>query len=400
MRESPGAPQGIRKVLVIASCLPPMVSGSSKMMRNLFGAFTRGTAVFLRGNNPMFRFGQEDALVPVEVADLPLLLRRRHFRVNLPKWLEYVWVPAITRRAVGIARREKVGAIFVNYPFGYFLLAGWLASRVTGLPLFVYMHDLWEETSDAAADRIMAKVFERRIMRDAAKVYAITEAAADHYRAKHGIAPGVLPHTVNLKDGEAGPSPAPRREGERLILFTGGVYNMNRDALQALVRTVEGMRIAPGETPIRLLLCTPNDPGPLARMGIAGARTQVRFVDTATAMRLQREADLLYLPLAFDTPWQDEIRTVFPTKAVEYLVSGTPILLHAPAHCYTVQDARRFGWAHVVDTLDQAAIESAIRRLLDDAGMREKLVEGARAAADSRDAEKVAAELRRDLGLA
>jgi len=75
MRESPGAPQGIRKVLVIASCLPPMVSGSSKMMRNLFGAFPRGTAVFLRGNNPMFRLGQEDALVPVEVADLPHLLR-------------------------------------------------------------------------------------------------------------------------------------------------------------------------------------------------------------------------------------------------------------------------------------------------------------------------------------
>jgi len=396
------APAAPRRALVISACLPPMSSGSAKMMRNLLGPFPPSSLVFLRGNNAMFRLGQEDALGPAEVADMPNRLRRRSFRISLPAWLEYLWAPAIGRRAAGVVRRERVVSIFANYPYGYFLVAAWLAARATGIPLHVYMHSLWEETIDNAADRVMARLFEARIFRDAAAVYVPTEAAAAHYRAKHRIEPRILPHAVNLADradAPAGPpDTAPR--GERTVLFTGGVYKMNRDTLQAMVRTVEKMAVAPGEPGIRLLVCAPNDPALLARLGIAGPRTEVRFVDTATAMRLQREADLLYLPLAFDTPWRDEIRTVFPTKAVEYLVSGRPILLHAPADCFTVEDARRWGWAHVVDTIDSAPLEAAIWRLLSDAGLRTALVQGARAAAASRDAKAIAAGLRRDLGLA
>lgn len=371
------------------------------MMRNLLGPIPRESLVLLCGNNAMYPLGQENALGPVEIVDMPNLLRKRQFWIGLPRYLEYLWVPLIAFRAVRVARREKVRAIFANYPFGYFLVAGWLASRVARLPLFVYMHSLWEETVDTAADRTMARLLEGRIFRDAVKVYVPTEEAARHYRAKHGFTPGLLPHAVNLEDGApAAGAPGDRCDPSvRTIVFTGGVYNMNRDALEAMVRAVEGMPIGPGEPEIRFLVCAPNDPATLARLGIAGTRTQVRCVNTATAMRLQREADVLYVPLAFNTPWQDEIRTVFPTKVVEYVMSGTPILLHAPGDCYTVEDARRFGWAHVVATLEPAPLQEAIRRLLADRPLRERLVAGARAAAETRDARKIASELERDLGI-
>lgn len=399
------APVAPRRALVISACLPPMSSGSAKMMRNLLGPFPRGSLVFLRGDNAMFRLGQDDPLGPAEVADMPNALRRRSFRIALPSWLEYLWTPAIARRAAALARREGIVSIFANYPYGYFLVAAWLAARATGIPLHVYMHSLWEETPPSAADRIAARLLEGRIFRDAAAVYVPTEAAAAHYRAKHAVSPRLLPHAVNPADAGPGDTPpvAPgsRAPGApRTILFTGGVYHMNCDALAVMVRTVEKMALAPGEPPVRLLVCAPNDPASLARLGIAGERTEVRTVDTATAMRLQREADLLYLPLAFDTPWRDEIRTVFPTKAVEYLVSGRPILLHAPADCYTVEEAKRLGWAHVVDTLDPSALEAAIRRLFSEGALRDNLARGARAAARSRDAEPIAARLRIDLGLA
>ncbi|MFQ5458069.1 MAG: glycosyltransferase, partial [Myxococcota bacterium] len=120
---------------------------------------------------------------------------------------------------------------------------------------------------------------------------------------------------------------------------------------------------------------------------------------TNEAMRLQREADLLYLPLAFETPWEDEIRTVYPTKAVEYLLSGTPILLHAPPGCYTVEDARRYGWAYVVDTQNPAALGEAVRILLEDTNLRRRLTQSARAAALARDARAIAGGLQADMGL-
>jgi glycosyltransferase involved in cell wall biosynthesis len=167
-----------------------------------------------------------------------------------------------------------------------------------------------------------------------------------------------------------------------------------------MVEALETMAPVSGERPVRLLVCAPNSTRSLDAIGIRGERVEKRTIDTQAAIRLQQEADLLYLPLAFETPWRDEIRTVFPTKAVEYLVSGTPILLHAPGDSYTALEARKLGWAHVVDTLEPIDLQRAVQRLLRDQPLREKLVENARAAARLRDARKIAAGLQKDLGLA
>jgi glycosyltransferase involved in cell wall biosynthesis len=134
-------------------------------------------------------------------------------------------------------------------------------------------------------------------------------------------------------------------------------------------------------------------------IGVAGARVETRTVDSRTAMRLQKECDLLYLPLGFDTPWKDEVRTVYPTKAVEYLVSETPILLHAPGDSYTAHEAREMGWALVVDRQDPAMLQQAIVRLLSDNALREKLRAAARSAAGGRDQKLHRGGPGRDLGV-
>ena len=395
-------PVRTRKVLVTSAVLPPMASGSAKMMRNLLMPFPRESLVLLRANNSLFKLAQDAPLGEAEVVDMPNLLRKRDLRIGISRYLEYLWVPWIARRMARVARRKRVTAIFANYPYGYFLLASWIAARLTGLPLFVYMHSLWEETTDAPCDRWMARLFEGKIFRTAAAVYVPTSFAADHYRRKHGIEPRLLPHAVYLADGlppESAPA-RPRRADICEILFTGGVYNMNRDALRGLVEAVESMERLPDGRDVRLTVCAPNDPAVLASLAIGGRRVDVGHVDTQTAMRMQREADILYLPLAFETPWKDEVRTVYPTKAVEYLVSGTPILLHAPSESYTVHEARDLGWGLVVDRQDPMALQDAVRRLATDRTLSESLVTAARKAAEGRDARRIAADLQRDLGLA
>jgi len=393
---------GIRKVLVVSACLPPMVSGSSKMMRNLLSPFPNESLVLLRGNNPLFSMGQESSLGPAEAVDIPLFLRERKWGFGrFPRFFEYLWVPLLTFRMVRVARRERVSAIFANYPYGYFLLSIWLANRFLKLPLYVYMHSLWEETVDSALDAFMAGLFERRIFTDARAVYAPTDEAIDHYKKKHGIKVRLLPHAVDLEDGapaEAQPPEIPD-EGSPTVVFTGGIYKMNYDAVSAMVKAVETFPPVPGRGDLEMILCTTTPPRSLEAMGIRGSRVDARLVDTQTAMRLQKQADLLYLPLAFETPWVDEIRTVFPTKAVEYFVSGKPILLHGPSECFTVRDARKYGWAYVVDTRDSKALQEAVQRLLTEQSLREKLVANAWAAAARRDARKIAADLQRDMGL-
>ncbi len=370
------------------------------MLRNLLAPFPAGSLVYVRGNNDMFVEAQDAPLGPAVAIDMPNLFRRWAFWIGLSQYLEYLWTPWIAWRMARVARREKVSAVFANYPFGFFLVAAWLAARSLRLPLFVYMHSLWEETTDAPMDRRMARRLEGRIFRSATAVYAPTRFAIDHYMRKHGVEVRLLPHAVNFDDAKPPGEVVPRDEKDpHVILFTGGVYNMNRDALVLMVEVVEKLERLPDGRGVKLVVCAPNDARALTKIGVAGARVETRFVDSRTAMRLQKEADILYLPLAFDTPWKDEVRTVYPTKAVEYLVSGTPILLHAPDDSYTVHEARETGWALVVDRRDPATLRQAIVRLLTDRALREALTAAARSAAENRDAERIAAGLRRDLGL-
>jgi glycosyltransferase involved in cell wall biosynthesis len=71
------------------------------------------------------------------------------------------------------------------------------------------------------------------------------------------------------------------------------------------------------------------------------------------------------------------VRTALPAKTAEYMVSGTPILVHAPPDAYISKYARDLRWGHVVASLSSAALTAAIRQLLWDAALRESLVEGA-----------------------
>ncbi len=64
----------------------------------------------------------------------------------------------------------------------------------------------------------------------------------------------------------------------------------------------------------------------------------------------------------------------FPTKAMEYLCSGRPILVHAPADCYLTWLAKKEGFALVVDRPDTEELAAAIDRLVADRQLQEELV--------------------------
>jgi glycosyltransferase involved in cell wall biosynthesis len=114
-------------------------------------------------------------------------------------------------------------------------------------------------------------------------------------------------------------------------------------------------------------------------------------------MAAQRASDAVVLPLAFQTTNPDEIRTVFPTKLLEYFVCGRPILVHAPADSWVSRNARDTGWGAVADTAEPKALAQAIDSLLSDAEAQRNFVAAAKNAARRRAASTVTAGLRREL---
>ena len=102
---------------------------------------------------------------------------------------------------------------------------------------------------------------------------------------------------------------------------------------------------------------------------------------------------VLIAPLSHKNGSADEVRTVFSTKLLEYLLAGRPILVFAPRDSFHAISARERGWGLVVDEDDPQALANGIVKLLTDQPLCERLVAGALAEAKRRDACEVGRQL-------
>jgi glycosyltransferase involved in cell wall biosynthesis len=93
--------------------------------------------------------------------------------------------------------------------------------------------------------------------------------------------------------------------------------------------------------------------------------------------RVQSEATLLFLPLAWGTDAPDIIATASPGKFTDYLASGRPMLVHAPDYSYIARYTREHDVGIVVDRNDVGALADAVREFLQDPARGSRYVENA-----------------------
>jgi glycosyltransferase involved in cell wall biosynthesis len=106
-------------------------------------------------------------------------------------------------------------------------------------------------------------------------------------------------------------------------------------------------------------------------------------------------ADLLVLPVDFDERSIRFLKYSFQTKISEYMISGTPVLVYAPAVTATARYALKYGWAYVVTDRNDAELEKAITDLISDADLRKRLGEkGKQIAKENEDSQLVREKFR------
>lgn len=95
-------------------------------------------------------------------------------------------------------------------------------------------------------------------------------------------------------------------------------------------------------------------------------------------------ADVLLLPVNFEPAAVRMVRYSMPTKVPEYLVSGVPVLLYGPADIAQTAYAEREGWGLAVTNRAPEILDGALKRIVEDRALREKLVASARKTAAAR----------------
>src|SRR5579871_278430 len=361
------------RVLLATQTFPPAIGGTSVILYELLRHFPPEMLVAVHGlGDPPDKEWQHMHFPRYRVLVNNSI---RNTFLSMDYW-PGLYVRLLRRQIERLARQYKVERIYAHYPSAHFMIAAWQAAVKLRLPLTVYFDILWEECAQARLGRL----YEHQIVQYADMRIAITEHAVGYLAQKHGVPFTLIPHTLDITRLPEEVPPAPANETP-IVHFAGAIYpRMNQDSVQRLIAALETMQPQP-----RLDLCSPLQPPQELELGLPKSFIQPRFLSRDALIQAQRQADLLYLPLAFESDAPRMIEHNMPTKAMEYLVSGRPILVHAPGESYLADLARREGFALVVDQPDAQVLASALQRLLQDRPQQEELVANARAFARSRD---------------
>lgn len=101
------------------------------------------------------------------------------------------------------------------------------------------------------------------------------------------------------------------------------------------------------------------------------------FVPYQELPKVFSAADLLILPYDFSPRATQYIKYSMPTKASEYMASGTPIIIFAPQDTAVVRYAEAHGWAEVVTENQVEALSKTIKQLISSESAKKSLAQNA-----------------------
>jgi glycosyltransferase involved in cell wall biosynthesis len=306
------------------------------------------------------------------------------------RWIRWMQWPWLVLRALWTLLVQRCEAIFVVFPDEIYLLAAYFLSLITGRPLFAYFHNTYLELRP---DSKLARWLQPRVFRRAKHVFVMSEGMQRLYRQHYpDLACTPLVHTFNdpLPDDAVVKGVAAVHTPLRLAI-QGNVNKSNFGAAVQLAKAIKTFEH--GE--VQCAVYSGTDPAQLRRVGFDGLLFTASTVSRDRLLEKLREADIMLLPHGFsDQVVEDEILTILPTRTIEYLISGRPILAHLPADCFLHEFLARHECALIVTEPDVEKIREAVIQLQTDPELRERLVRQALVAAEQFRAPVVAGYLR------
>ncbi len=209
--------------------------------------------------------------------------------------------------------------------------AGFLASKILKLPFYAYIFDdyVFQWTGGY---RSFAKLVARIVFKRSAGMIGPNEFICEEYRKRYGAQCALVRNPgESSKLGQTASFPWPSEQGKIKIVYTGAVYHANYDCFQNLIKALDDLQ----DFQVELHIFTFQTASELEKQGIHGEKVVVHsHLPYPEITEHQLKADILFLPLAFETPIDEVIRTSAPGKLAEYLASGRPVLAHVPANSF------------------------------------------------------------------
>jgi glycosyltransferase involved in cell wall biosynthesis len=289
---------------------------------------------------------------------------------------QFGWYQAAIREGIRQVAQSKWDVILACHPNIGFALAAAKVARIRGLPLVLYLMDLFAESRVNPVEKFWASFTEKRLMMQATSVICLTKGIQKYYSHKYNINTVLIQHCVTEPEiAEAVASRPSLTVGSPIIItYAGGAYQARLDSLVVVKQAVEKLN-AQGYL-VKLLILGKNDPDQLASWGIGGPYVSVRFLkDRSEFMEQLRLSDILLSTVAFKSAYPLQDQTCFPTKTFDYFLAGKPVLVVAPDDNDYVVYIKKNTSAMIVTTLNSNVVAEHIYQLATDMAIRKQLVD-------------------------
>jgi glycosyltransferase involved in cell wall biosynthesis len=363
----------IPKFAILSHALPPSPSGQAVMLYRILSGISPDD-YYLISSAPRQDDQEGSQSLSAPYYELPPV-RLLKFGFGFMREI-YNLVKSVVSRSravVGILKEHPVKALIACSGDIVDIPAGFLASRKVGVDFYAYIFDDYAYQW-VGRRRAFAKLISKFIFKNARGVIGPNEFICAEYEKRYGITPALVRNPYAESIAPAPFSRWPARDGIVRVMYTGAIYHANLDCFQNLIRAIASIR----EHPIELHLYTAQLEEQLRSQGIQGEKVFIHtHVPYKVILEQQQKADILFLPLAFESPIPEVIHTSAPGKMGEYLASGRPILAHVPHDSFVASYFRTYACGALTDQNDVPMLAAEIRKIIDQPSFRSEIIKNA-----------------------
>ena len=252
-------------------------------------------------------------------------------------------------------------------------------------PMVFHMMDDWPSTISEKGPfkniwkNIIDKEF-RILLSKATVLLSISDYMAQEYKARYGKDFTTFHNPIDVNFWKSHQRKNYTLNSEPALLYAGRIGVGIQDSLEAIAKAIDNAN-KKLSTPVTFVLQTEFKPDWVDNYKCAKHKPLVAYKELP---KVFAEADFLILPYDFSDESIKFIKYSMPTKAPEYMMSGTPIVVYAPAVTAIVKDAEKNKWAKIVTENSTDKLSVAFEELFTNETEREQIAEKAIAIAETK----------------
>lgn len=266
-------------------------------------------------------------------------------------------------------------------------------------PLVFHMMDDWPST--IGQNGLFKKYWQKKINREfkilfdkASLLMGISDYMGQEYKRRYGKDFLTFHNPINIDFWERYQRNNYEIYNTPKILYAGRMGLGIDQSLELIARAIEKVNVDLNIS-AKFILQTPEKPNWVNKYKDVEYRNFVPYEDLP---KVFSEADFLILPYDFSLKSISYIKYSMPTKAPEYMASGTPIIIFAPKDTAVVQYAQMHSWASVVTNENIIKLINTLKKLILNPSLRQEIATSAKSIAETRhDARVVSMDFQRAL---